>query len=491
MSSNGLVVRDLYKAMSRTKTHLVQSKEIATTCICPYLFKMGYPFGVVGGERDYLVANTVHDVISLASPTTILDNWQQGKTEADFERIANSIDKDSQSIVEKAIINSKEKAKMEGKTPVLDTFDYEVQDRFHGLLIGLAKRIMKKYEQPRRAVTEITITNVKHVQEGRIDAIFEFNDGRYGLIDWKTNDIEKAQGSGMDRWQLVTNLLLANYRYTGDENNWNKYLFSSVVFYQGAYTPRFPLSEDWINKVKSDRKFAYETLCGGKPHAQKPAFCPICDRDGSGSSFDCRFYREDSKQALQGNLPLDYANIRRLLLKRRYLVLDERAETHKHKFVIDSIIDRLGEVAALQELEKTGVIHTGYRLHSVNANSVILLKDNYNNDCNDITTITLLEPRKIVRIIGKEDGGIPLLACVNEKGFVKEVDDTKVVVDFDTNTIAQRAKIHLSTLPIVIIPDEINLTRRVLEPMHRFHRLAADIMLPLGHFGNNRYDPFS
>jgi hypothetical protein len=43
---------------------------------------MGYPFGVVGGERDYLVANTVNDVISLAAPTTILDKWQQGKTES-------------------------------------------------------------------------------------------------------------------------------------------------------------------------------------------------------------------------------------------------------------------------------------------------------------------------------------------------------------------------------------------------------------------------
>src|ERR1043165_7540210 len=119
MNSNGLVVRELYKTMSRAKTHLVQSKEIATACVCPYLFKMSYPFGVAGGERDYLVANTVHDIISLASPTTILDNWQQGgKTEADFEYIAKSIDKDSQSIVEKAIINSKEKARMEGKTPV-------------------------------------------------------------------------------------------------------------------------------------------------------------------------------------------------------------------------------------------------------------------------------------------------------------------------------------------------------------------------------------
>jgi hypothetical protein len=39
--------------MARAKTHLVQSKEIATTCKCRNLFKMSYPLGVVGGERDY------------------------------------------------------------------------------------------------------------------------------------------------------------------------------------------------------------------------------------------------------------------------------------------------------------------------------------------------------------------------------------------------------------------------------------------------------
>jgi hypothetical protein len=483
--SNNLVVRDLYKNMAHTKTHLVQSKEIATTCVCPYLFKMSYPFGVSGGERDYLIANTVHDIISLASPTIILDNWQQGKTQKDFEHTAKSIDKDSEGIVEKEIANAKEKARMEGKTPVLETFDYEVQDRFHGLLLGLAKRIMKKYEQPKRAVTEITITNVKEVQEGRIDAIFEFKDGRYGLVDWKTNDITKTPSSNAaDRWQLIANFLLTNYRYTGDENNWSKCLFGSVVFYEGAYIPRFPLGEDWINKVKNDRKFAYEILCGGRPHAQKPAFCPVCDRAGE-SSFDCRFYREDSKLALQGNLPVNYANIRKLLVKRRYLVLDERAETHKHKFVISGIIDRLGEAAALRELERTGVIYSGYRVHSINDKSITLVK-NYNDNNDDITTLTLLEPRKIVRIIGKEQEGdgdsIPLLACVNEKGFVKEVDDTKIVVDFDSNTIAQRAKAQLFTLPIIVIPDEINLTRRVLEPMHRFHRLAADVMLPTEFF---------
>jgi hypothetical protein len=102
----------------------------------------------------------------------------------------------------------------------------------------------------------------------------------------------------------------------------------------------------------------------------------------------------------------------------------------------------------------------------------------------------LLEPRKIVRLIGKEDDGIPLLACINEKGFVKEVDDEKIIIDFETNTIAQRAKVQLSDLPVILIPDEINLTRRVLEPMHRFHRLAADIMLPSDYFGSSN-EPFS
>jgi hypothetical protein len=32
---------------------------------------------------------------------------------------------------------------MEGKAPILETFDYEIQDRFYGVLVGLAKRIMK------------------------------------------------------------------------------------------------------------------------------------------------------------------------------------------------------------------------------------------------------------------------------------------------------------------------------------------------------------
>ena len=40
----------------------------------------------------------------------------------------------------------------------------------------------------------------------------------------------------------------------------------------------YPIQQDWIDKVKNDRQFAYEVLCGGRPHTQKPQFCPISDK---------------------------------------------------------------------------------------------------------------------------------------------------------------------------------------------------------------------
>jgi hypothetical protein len=39
-----------------------------------------------------------------------------------------------------------------------------------------------------------------------------------------------------------------SYRYTGNEDNWNKYVFGSIVHYEGAYIPRLPLPEKAILK---------------------------------------------------------------------------------------------------------------------------------------------------------------------------------------------------------------------------------------------------
>ena len=92
-----------------------------------------------------------------------------------------------------------------------------------------------------------------------------------------------------------------------------------------------------------------------------------------------------------------------------------------------------------------------------------------------------LEPRKVVRIIGNEHknhvNDIPILACISEKGMVKQVNGKDITIDLPTTIAVERARLHLLDLPVTIIPDEINLTRRVLEPMHRFHRLATDFIL--------------
>jgi len=440
---------------------------------------MSYPFGVSEGERDYLAANTVHDIMSIVLPTTILESWKEGAKKFEWVNVAEKIEKDSQDIVEKAVSNAQEKIKTEEKAVSsknfnLEGFHADVEYRFHGLLVGIAKRLMTHYERPKRALTEVTISNVNKHHEGRLDAALEFDQREYGVLDWKTNNMNQASTGGKDRWQLISNILLANYRYSGDENNWDRFSFGAVVYHQKAYLPDLPIQQDWIDKVKNDRQFAYEVLCGGRPYTQKPQFCPICDRGGESSS-ECQFYRKDSRLANEGKLPLEYARIRGQLIKRRYLVLDERAETHKHKFVIQTMINNFGEKIALEELENTSIIYGNYKLDSVEGNSVILTRNNSNHDT--ASAITFLEPRKVVRIIGREEQDIPLLASISEKGFVKEVDTSKLVIDLGSIT-AERAKQQLSRLPLTIIPDEINLTRRVLEPMHRFHKLAADVMLP-------------
>ena len=213
--------------MSSKPTHVVQSTEIATACVCPFLFKLSYPFGVVGGERDFLIANTVHDIMSLTTSTTILDNWQYGVK--DFEAVAESIIKDLASIIEKSVTNAKDMAKRDGRdSSILDTFENEVQDRFHGLLIGLAKRVMRRHPQPVRTITEITITNIRNVQEGRIDAILEYDNDCYGIIDWKSNEVDSVvTGGRKDAWQIIANMLLANYRYTRNEDDWSRCLFGA------------------------------------------------------------------------------------------------------------------------------------------------------------------------------------------------------------------------------------------------------------------------
>ncbi|HKG30436.1 MAG TPA: hypothetical protein VKA91_04135 [Nitrososphaeraceae archaeon] len=82
-----------------------------------------------------------------------------------------------------------------------------------------------------------------------------------------------------------------------------------------------------------------------------------------------------------------------------------------------------------------------------------------------------LEPRKVVRIVLKEnsndDNNVPLLACINVSGSIYKVEPERLIIDFRRFTTLEHAKVQLfngesNTYDLVIIPDETNLTKTML-----------------------------
>jgi hypothetical protein len=508
-------VRDVYRGLQKAQTHLVQSTEIATASVCQHLFKLSYPFGVIRGERDYLIANAVHDIMSIAIHGPVLDNWIHKPGQ--YADVTRNIVRDSSAIIEEVIKEAKENANKEARK-IPESFDLDVMDRYQGLVTGITKHLMKKYERPDRVITEVTITNISNYHEGRIDAILEFSSKGYGILDWKTYDITRARGSGHERWQLISNMLLSNYRYRKNEDDWTNFRFASIVYYGGAYFPRLPIADKDIDKVKKDRFFAHQVLCGKYVRAEKPKFCPVCDTNAEGCS-DCRFYREDSRMAFAGELPDNYRRITGHLFGNRYKVLEERAETHRHKHVLDTMVNSLGESCAIKELEKFGILHSGYRFVSADGNTVLFRRCEDNEE-------NFLEPKKVLRVIGTEDyyndndgssesnvddcnvdgivggssskcdSGISLLSCISEQATVLEVkddedsDNHEIILGFRSKATVERAKKQLFNLPLIMMRDEINLTRRMLEPLHKFHKLAANLLVPNNpyNYNNNCYN---
>jgi hypothetical protein len=254
------------------------------------------------------------------------------------------------------------------------------------------------------------------------------------------------------------------------------------------------LPEKVTLKIKKDRQFAYDMICGNNPKPERPDFCSVCDIAKTSSAEECYRYQLESHLAQEGKLPADYDRVRRFSLATRYKICRERGETYRHKFVISQMIEKYGEDEALRLLEQAKIIHRNYKFERIVADRtnnkwlVCLSK----KDINDKEFY--LEPRKVVRIIRKErnndNNDIPLLACISISGSIYKVDPDKLEVDFRRYTTLEHSKLQLfhgdsNTYDLVIMPDEINLTKTMLNPLHRLHRLASDIMVPDLIFNDN------
>ena len=462
MNTDIIEVRQTYDYLRKCQTHLVQSSEIATACVCQNLFKLDYPFGATRIDRDYLVANTVHDIMSLSMGGPILENWYNGLET--YEQIAKKIVNESSEIIATVIRDTLDRASRENRF-VQDDFEFQVKNIHEGLILGMSRRLIKKYERPSRILTEVTVTNVSNHHEGRVDALLEYPNG-YGLLDWKSYDLGKAI-SGREKWQLIANTLLANFRYRNNEDDWTRYNFSCIVHNSGVYFPKTETIRDQVERIKTSRHFAHMVLCGERMRAKRPKFCPVCDNGLEGSK-ECMFYQRDARLAYEGKLPAQYEKMTKQFFAKRYAILKERAETHLHKHVISLLINRLGEEEALRRLERIGIVSRGYSFNFDTDERVILSKSG-----GDIP----LEPRRIVRIIGVEKNKT-LLCCISEQASVMEVKSNKITLGFRSKIAVERAKRQLFHLPIILLRDELNLTRSMLRPIHQFHKLAADMLLP-------------
>ena len=282
-------------------------------------------------------------------------------------------------------------------------------------------------------MTEVLITHPEKQHEGRVDAIFEYNES-VKTIDWKTY----AEGTiaQYDRYQIISNGMLVNYRYGLAEDDFSKNSLE-IILSNGPHHV-MPTSTAIIT-VKDAREYVLKSFNGELDYTSPPypTICKAC-----GYSRACWFYRKDSTDP----------ELRRLFWWRRYRVLKEREITHKNKFLIS--------VYSPDELEKRGVAEFGYKFEQQNDSNVSLIRDEPPN---------VIFKRGPIRMIGIEKN-IPLSACVSCTGSVTDIDGTTVKIRIYSGRIEQ-----LRYLPIALVRLDVDLTKRELQAIDYVHRQRPEL----------------
>ena len=83
-----------------------------------------------------------------------------------YEQIAKKIVNESSEIIATVIRDTLDRASRENRF-VQDDFELQVKNIHEGLILGMSRRLIKKYERPSRILTEVTVTNVNNHHEGR------------------------------------------------------------------------------------------------------------------------------------------------------------------------------------------------------------------------------------------------------------------------------------------------------------------------------------
>lgn len=403
------------------QTHFAESSDIASTSICARKFLLPRILGATGrGNEKYIPGSIAHSVLdkagtglldlwgSKAAKEEILEGWREAMeaTFADSERRAEARGYSAAS-VRKHIVAAH--SRLESIADILSVY-------------------FKETQAPRKIVTEVTISNPFTRHEGRVDAIFEY-DQNAETVEWKTN--VSGSISQYERIQTVANGMLVNYRRGRAEDDFAGNRLT-IFTPEGIHHP-IPTTKA-LDDVRSARQFILGTLANTHPRYDMPsmAVCYEC------SYYDpCRFYLYDKT-------PDD---VRKLLWNRRFRVLKKRERSHANKFLSSELPAHV--------LAELGIVERDYSLRAV-TNDILTLEK-----ASDTERVF---PGDSVRVIGLEPN-IPLLACVSCNGSVSDVDGRTVKVQ-----IFRGKPTDLQGLPIALLRTDVDLSRRELESIDRVHR---------------------
>lgn len=406
--------------------HLAHSSGIAQAAICGLKFKLPHVMGASRStEESFFPGNIVHQVLDQASHT-IKHLW---RCQAGSQEIITTWMPFFQQIVDE--INWEEYRINNREAHLATAFS-----RLNGIAQILSEK-MQDDPVPDRILSEITITNPNEKHEGRIDIIFEYSD-HSETVEWKTYG-EKGISS-YDKFQIVSNGMLVNYRNSRAENDFSNNILTIITPSRVHHTKP---TTNVISKIHQARKYILDTLKGERVKASLPYYavceqCPFLD--------PCKFYMNDTTNPEE----------KRLLWRRRYRILKKREMTHINKILLGSL--------TLDELRELNIADYGYRVSDMrSAKGIKTLW------LNKTDTSHRLYKGDSIRIIGLEQN-IPVLACISSTGTIREINDNQAVIDIYRGNPKQ-----LINLPIVLLKTDVDLTRRELEAIDSVHRNAGKL----------------
>jgi hypothetical protein len=388
----------------------------------------------------------VHDVLSRSSG--VIEQVWRSKLGTQTE-LLDALTREIQPIKAERLMEWKDELEERFEHLDIDSLRIVAETRLAGIIEGLAQ-FMAPRPPPNHILTELQITNTETHHEGRIDALFEW-DERYATLDFKTYADEVPRSHSYDHLQIVANGMLANYRHNHIETDFSSNELA-IIYAGGVYLPR--ATERMIEKVVAARSYVLGCIqtSGSAPIQQLThTVCYVCQMPES-----CSFYKRLEGLHRSGELSEAEEQLRSASWRRRYAILDFRQISHKNKFLV-SLND-------YNTLEKYGVLETGYSITSRSDGETLLLHRNGGS--------SIFLEGDTVKAVGLEKC-TPTLASVNFNGAITAVNPHGVEVTFNDRR-ANDAYRLMRELPVCLMKTEIDLTKRELQALDYIQRRAPE-----------------